>query len=455
MTADRPGSRSLANPPAVVAKTHEQPAGLATRVAETITRFGLPAFIITLPLEFTATYLKLQLARWVLLVVGLAFAYLLMIGRRTLVIPLGTSLAVLVLYVFASLVSWAVTRAPGSTNVVVDVIAYSAMAVLVVNLVRTEEAQRDAWVAFLISGIGVALLIAFLHFTHLSIWRADPAGVRVNGTFGDPDIAARFLTLGMCAGILMFAGRKGPVQLAAAAAVTCTAFFAFTYSKSALLLYGFCAVIAGAAGAMWVGRKRALAIGAATLAVYFAALALTPNTMPRIVRGIESIVAGSQNVVHPGPLVNQPQATSDLDIVRIYLIRSGLQMFRDHPIFGVGFGGYQHALLTHYRNFLPANPPATLSHSSAITIMSEQGLVGVVLVLAFLGLLLREVIASLKRPTQWRLWILIPAVVIVPIGLYSQFEGRFIEEPYLWLALGLLYAARTQESPIRSIELKA
>jgi O-antigen ligase len=189
--------------------------------------------------------------------------------------------------------------------------------------------------------------------------------------------------------------------------------------------------------------------------IFFSAVTLTPNTGPRIVRGIESIIAGGQNVVHPGPLVNQPQATTDIDVVRIYLIRAGLQMFRDHPIAGVGFGGYQHALVTTYSYFLPPNPPATLSHSSGVTMMAEQGLIGVLIFVVFLVQLLREVIASIGRRAKWRLWIVTPAVLIVPILVYSKFEGRLIEEPYLWLALGLLYAAKTLESPTRTIRLGA
>ena len=39
------------------------------------------------------------------------------------------------------------------------------------------------------------------------------------------------------------------------------------------------------------------------------------------------------------------------------------------------------------------------------------------------------------------LWATLPAFSVIPILLYSQFEGRLIEEPYLWLALGLFYAA--------------
>ena len=32
--------------------------------------------------------------------------------------------------------------------------------------------------------------------------------------------------------------------------------------------------------------------------------------------------------------------------------------------------------------------------------------------------------------------------MVVPIFLYSQFEARLLQEPYLWLALGMFYGAQ-------------
>jgi hypothetical protein len=59
----------------------------------------------------------------------------------------------------------------------------------------------------------------------------------------------------------------------------------------------------------------------------------------------------------------------------------------------------------------------------------------------------------MRRPTRWRDWIVIPALLLVPIVVYSQFEGRLVEEPYLWVALGLLFAARRLERSLRTVEL--
>ncbi len=490
MTADRPGSPGLANAAAAVAKPHDSAPGLVTRVAETITRFGLPAFILCLPLEFTSLFLRLQLARIVLLIVGVAFAYLLLLRRRTLVLPLSASAAVLGIYAVASLASWVSARAPGSTNLVGDVVAYSLMAVLVVNLARTEEELRRAWATFLLSGLAIALLGLFLYYTHQSIWRADPDHLgRVNATFADPNISARFFNLAICAAILVYAARRQPTWLSIATVVACAAVFPLTFSKSGYFILVISVVmVVVVVLPLAIDRRRAAAMAAVALVIFVAAIAVNPDTRDRANIVFQSLTRSAQNVSQPATGTSQPAtgtsqpatgtsqpgtsqpatgtsqpaaATTQplpgvqLDSVRTYLIQAGWQMFRDHPVTGVGFGGFQHALLTTYKNFLPANPPATLSHTSAITILSEQGLIGALLFLAFLALLLREVIDSFIRRTPWRLWVVIPAVVIVPILAYSQFEGRLIEEPYLWLALGLFYAAKTLENPSRTVKLGA
>lgn len=115
-------------------------------------------------------------------------------------------------------------------------------------------------------------------------------------------------------------------------------------------------------------------------------------------------------------------------------------MLRDHPLTGVGFGGYQHALLARYSDFLPStlNTPNldTLSHASMVTGLAEQGVIGTSLLVAFLVALGVE---ALRRRSTWTV---ISATLIVPIFIYSQIEGRFTQEPYLWLAIELLYAAQ-------------
>ena len=56
--------------------------------------------------------------------------------------------------------------------------------------------------------------------------------------------------------------------------------------------------------------------------------------------------------------------------VAYYLIGAGVRMFADHPVLGVGFGGYQNAIKTSYHSFIPANipNPDTVSHTAFVTI---------------------------------------------------------------------------------------
>jgi O-antigen ligase len=135
---------------------------------------------------------------------------------------------------------------------------------------------------------------------------------------------------------------------------------------------------------------------------------------------------------------------------RKYLVAAGLNMFRDHPVQGVGFGGYQHALLTTYRGYLPDGYTDSVSHTSFVTVIAEQGVIGTVLFLAFLIQLGRESLQSMRRRDKWATWITLPAVLILPIFLFSQFEGRFLQEPYLWMVLGMLYSAQLSGRRVRA-----
>ena len=125
-------------------------------------------------------------------------------------------------------------------------------------------------------------------------------------------------------------------------------------------------------------------------------------------------------------------------VVVAAMVAAGVNMFVDHPLTGVGFGGYQQQLVTNYKRYLPPNflHPDTASHTAFVTVAAEEGVVGLGLLLAFLVWL--GVLAFRARRS---VWVQLPMVLIVPIVLYSQFEGRLLEEPYFWLCLALVYAA--------------
>jgi O-antigen ligase len=400
----------------------------------------LAALILCLPLEFTATFALQPVARWVLLIVVIALVYLLLTRRVSLLLPRNPSLILLLAYVVVSLLSWVVTRAPGSYNSVLAIALYPLAGLALMNVARSQADHRRAWVAFAISGLGVAIVGAGLYLTNSHIWMPNPAvGTRMNITFGDPNITARFLTLGACAAVLLFAARQGPAWLAVAAAMACGVVLPVTFSRSGMALFPLMVLLAAVVA---LDHRRAAVIGAATLIAFALSMGINPDTRSRALDAemlaVNLVTGGSQA---GGPAVHQAPAVLPLQDNRTYLIGAGVKMFTDHPVTGVGFGGYQHALLTTYRGFLPSRPTDTVSHTYLVTVLAEQGLVGAVIFLAFLLQLGREAISFRQRRDGWATWSTIPAMLIIPIFLYSQFEGRFMQEPYLWVSLALLYSS--------------
>ena len=401
--------------------------GVFINAAEWVTRYGLVAIVLCLPLEFTTHYLHQPIVRFVLLVVGCALALLILSGRRALLVPQKASIVVLVLYCVASLVSWAVTRPPGSLNELLDVALYPGVGLLVYNLARAHTDHRWTWIAFLVSALYVAVVGFIAYVMHFQLWVPNP--------------------LGAIAGVLMYARREGPMWLAIAAAAACGIVLPMTWSRSGLVLFIFSVVLAVV---MTRHRRRALTVAAVALVAFAASTAINADTRARAIGAAQTLATAVTGTSFGGESASGGVVTGlALEDNRKYLIAAGLQMFYDHPVLGTGFGAYQHELLTTYGRFLPKGFDTavshtwvdTLSHTSLVTIMAEQGVVGTVLMLLFMGLLGWEAWRSMRTHTPVERWTVVPAAMILPIFIYSQFEGRWFQEPYLWLMFGLLYSS--------------
>ena len=420
------------------------PPSLVARAAGLIAEYGPAAIILTLPLEFTARITRQPLTRWAMVITAAAFLYLLLTRRRTLVLPRVASAVALALLVVYAIASWLRARAPGSTPPLLDVALYPFVALMLMNLLLTPREQARAWTAFLASALGVAVLGFVLYVTHLTIWTPNPVVAhRLNITFADPNITARFLTLGAAAAVILFATRHANRWLAIATALACAAVVPLTYSRSGLALLvlslALAVAVAGLAAKQW---RRALAVAACAIVLFGASVLATPDTRFRALEAeatVASLVTGN-TVSVPGGGASAQSSTdvSALEDNRRYLIAAGVRMFEDHPLLGVGFGAYQHRLATTYRHYIPSNVPNpdVASHTAFITIAAELGAVGLLILFALLVLLAREAVLNRRI-----VYATTAATLIVPIILYSQFEGRFLEEPYLWLMLALFYGA--------------
>jgi O-antigen ligase len=214
-----------------------------------------------------------------------------------------------------------------------------------------------------------------------------------------------------------------------------------TFSRSGLALFILSVVVAAVVS---LKHRRAAALAAGTLLVFAISTGVNPVTRDRAASAamtVATLVTGSANTSGQAPRATG-QGGVTLDDNRKYLVAAGVNMFVDHPVTGVGFGGYQHQLVTNYKRYLPPNfvNPDTVSHTAFVTVAAEEGVIGLALLLAFLAWLGVEAFRSRRS-----VWVQVPMVLMVPIILYSQFEGRLLEEPYFWLCLALVYAALSRQ----------
>lgn len=124
---------------------------------------------------------------------------------------------------------------------------------------------------------------------------------------------------------------------------------------------------------------------------------------------------------------------------RAGLLLGGVLMFLGSPIYGVGAGGFQMVMINNYNNLLPWGAAGdTLSHTYIVTILAEQGLIGIILFSFLLYYIYKQFkfnFASINENIKTYAVIILTAIVIIFIG--AQAEGRFFEEPFLWLFIGL------------------
>ena len=241
-------------------------------------------------------FLHQQLSRLVMAVVAVAFVYLLLTRRRSLIRPRYPSVLLLLLFLAAALVSWLSARAPGATSSVVDIILYPAAGLLFANLVLSESDQRRAWNAFLVSGLGVALLGLALYLAHVRIWAPNPAvSNRLNITFADPNITARFLTIAACAAVLMFAARKTCWWLCVATAVSCGVVLPMTFSRSGLALF----ILAIAVAVVFASdHRRAARLGATALLAFALSVGVNPVKRQRAIDATATVVTLVAGTAH-------------------------------------------------------------------------------------------------------------------------------------------------------------
>jgi putative inorganic carbon (hco3(-)) transporter len=226
----------------------------------------------------------------------------------------------------------------------------------------------------------------------------------VNSVFFDPDIFGRFLALVMVlvAGALLYGRSRGEQLAALAALAVLWGGLVLTLSRSSLgaLLLGL-----GVLGALRWRAKPILAAAAAVVVVGIAAVAISPKTFG-LNQGLNGASSG-----------------------RAGLVSGGAQLFAHRPVWGYGSGSFQ----VRYRALNPKSTSTlSASHTIAITIAAEQGLIGELPYIALVVVAAVVLLAGV-RASPYRAAI---GAAFLALMFHTELYADFLEDPLTWTLLG-------------------
>ena len=279
-----------------------------------------------------------------------------------------------------------------------------------------------AAVSSFLAGIGVYELLS-KHY----IWLAEiyQDHYRFNATFVDANIYARFLLIGCLAtAILMFeATRRGRLIGALALALQLVALLG-TGSR-----VGWVVMIIVALGLAALIPRRAVIVSILAFLTFLGlSILVNPELHTRVLSLTQDFWAASSE--------------------RRYLVTSGIHMFTQHPLLGIGLAGFQHAMVTTYSSVMTG---VSLSHTALITTAAELGSIGLAILVFFFVVLYGRLPRALQNlrfasqqfhATRHYYFEIFAVLAITEIFMSAQGEGRFFEDPYLWILIGYLTAVR-------------
>lgn len=236
---------------------------------------------------------------------------------------------------------------------------------------------------------------------------------RVNSVFYDPSIYGRFLVVAIAAGLVIVLFARGVTAWNALLVIAITWLgLVPSFSQSGFVALGVCVVVALAM--LW-RRRSVLPITVAVGALLVVSLGV-PQFRHRIL--------GKAGLSH---------ATGG----RSKLVSNGIRIALDHPIVGVGTGGFEgaYAKLTHLRK--EKQPKAAASHDAPITVAAETGIPGLALLVWLLWVAFTVPFRAnrVRGPTDRAR--LAFGLALVAIVVDSLFYDALFEDPLFWGALAL------------------
>jgi O-antigen ligase len=360
---------------------------------------------------------------------ALAFGYDLLRGDRRAreLGPLAWPLAVFVAWSGVS-VLWTDDLREGAIDVLFFFLPFGLLAVALARLPWSRSGLQLLYALLAAMALVFAVVGIYQWLTRDIFWnpKVDVGNAfapfyRVNSVFWDPSIYGRFLVIAILATLVvaLCSVRRDVVLGAAALIVVMWPGLLFSFSQSS-----FAALIAGvllAAAFVWRWRAAAaVGLGAVVmLTVGFSAPQVRDNLLDQSRRGLDRATSG-----------------------RYGLMEDGARIALDHPLEGVGLGGFKRAYAD--RKGLRGEEPArAASHNTPITVAAETGLPGLGLLVWLVAVaILTALRLAGKRRLTGRVSLFV-ALGVTAIAVHSLFYDAFFEDPMTWglFALAALTAA--------------
>src|SRR5829696_4458847 len=240
---------------------------------------------------------------------------------------------------------------------------------------------------------------------------------RVNSLFFDPNIYGRFLALVMLglAAVLLWERRPRTVALAAAALAVLWGGLLLTLSQSS-----FAGLLAG----LFV-----------LAALRFPLAKVAPALVGMLAIGLVLVLA------FPSALrldLGNAESLDDATSGRYELMRGGVELAADRPLWGWGSGSFAEEYLDH--GFGARADAVSASHTIPLTVAAEQGVIGLAVYLALLAAALSRLLHR-ARDDPYRA---VVAAGFVAVIVHTWLYAAFLEDPVAWtlLAVGAPLARR-------------
>jgi O-antigen ligase len=317
-------------------------------------------------------------------------------------------------------------------NVAFFYIPFALLLKLITSLDWSERLMRWA-LGVLVVEAGLFVLVGFWEYgTRTLLWNPKviesnqfQSYFRVNSLFFDPNIYGRFLAI-----------------------VTVALATLLLWSRSNRVVLGLAALMA----LLWAGLVLSFSQSSiAALLVGLAVLAAVRWRAKPVIAlvGVVLVVAAVVVIAAPSSIHLQGHSAKSLNHAtsgRVNLMKGGLRMFADRPVYGYGSGSFAERFRA--REKKSEAQAASASHTIPITVAAEQGAIGLAVYVFLLVVSFQLLFGGLLAlrgpgpPTARLLGRMVVAAAFSALAFHTLLYADFLEDPLTWTLLGLGIALR-------------